>query len=90
MAGPLVVPPPPPGGPLPMQKTSEVIGTLRPTKVPSIQFVSTFTQAKLISPAIQTLEVRSVSHIPRLRRLRRILPCRLLRRLPPPVQRQRG
>jgi len=32
MAGPLVVPPPPPPGP-PTQKTSEVIGTLRPTKV---------------------------------------------------------
>lgn len=35
MAGPLVVPPapPPPGGPTPAQKTSEVIGTFRPTKV---------------------------------------------------------
>lgn len=33
MAGPLVVPPPPPGGPQPMQKTSEVVGTFRPVKV---------------------------------------------------------
>lgn len=33
MAGPLVVPPPPPGGPQPMQKTSEIIGTFRPVKV---------------------------------------------------------
>ncbi|KAK4692182.1 COMPASS component SWD2, partial [Lecanoromycetidae sp. Uapishka_2] len=32
MAGPLVVPPPPPGGPPSTQKTSEVIGTFRPTK----------------------------------------------------------
>ena len=32
MGGPLVVPPPPPGGPNPTQKTSEVIGTFRPTK----------------------------------------------------------
>ena len=37
MAGPLVVPPPPPGGPLPTQKTSEIIGTLRPTKVAQAQ-----------------------------------------------------
>ncbi|MCJ1357075.1 MAG: member of Set1p complex, histone methyl transferase [Icmadophila ericetorum] len=34
MAGPLVVPPPPPpGGPQPTQKTSEIIGNLRPTKL---------------------------------------------------------
>ncbi|CAF9908010.1 member of Set1p complex, histone methyl transferase [Imshaugia aleurites] len=32
MAGPLVVPPPPPGGPQLTQKTSEVIGSFRPTK----------------------------------------------------------
>ena len=33
MAGPLAVPPPPPGGPQPTQKTSDIIGSLRPTKV---------------------------------------------------------
>jgi len=34
MAGPVVVPPPPPpGGPQPTQKTSDIIGTLRPTKL---------------------------------------------------------
>ena len=40
MAGPLVVPPPPPGGPLPTQKTSEIIGTLRPTKVTQAQMLT--------------------------------------------------
>ncbi|MCJ1258441.1 member of Set1p complex, histone methyl transferase [Lignoscripta atroalba] len=34
MAGPIVVPPPPPpGGPQPTQKTSDIIGNLRPTKL---------------------------------------------------------
>lgn len=98
MAGPLVVPPPPPGGPQLTQKTSEVIGTFRPTKVSTIfpSFSPSPTnspspETKLTSPpAIQTLQTRSLGHIPRLRRLGRILPGRLLRRLPPALQRQRG
>lgn len=40
MAGPIAVPPPPPGGPLPTQKTSEVIGTFRATKVSLIYLPS--------------------------------------------------
>ena len=89
MAGPLVVPPPPPGGPLPMQKTSEIIGTLRPTKVSRDPTILHIRLVTLTSSAIQTLQIRSLSHIPRLRRLRRILPGSLLRQLSPLVQRQR-
>ena len=97
MAGPLVVPPPPPGGPQLTQKTSEVIGTFRPTKasLSILSFPTPFFQvpppvkAMLTYPAIQTRQARSLSHIPRLRRLWRILPSGLLGWLPPALQRQR-
>ena len=84
-----MVPPPPPGGPLPMQKTSEIIGTLRPTKVSRDPTIVHIRPVTLTSSAIQTHQIRSVSHIPQLRRLRRVLPGSLLRRLSPLVQRQR-
>ncbi|MCJ1247328.1 member of Set1p complex, histone methyl transferase [Trapelia coarctata] len=43
MAGPIVVPPPPPGGPQPAtQKTSDIIHSLRPTKLFNLPVPSTY------------------------------------------------
>ena len=92
MTAPLGIPPapPPPPGPSPTQRTSDIIGTFRPTKVTTFNPSNRnfYFQAKNFL-AIQAYALKHVYNLSRLRRFGRVSLSSYLERLSPSLQRQR-